>query len=330
MRTILFLSVLLVSLNLYAQNPFEKWGYKPRIATYSQGQFNEFFDQDTIVQIGSVLINTNSFEIVAFVEVDTVYSEATLEPDIVSRWLSPDPLAAKYPAHSPYVFVNNNPLILVDPDGREWVNAYTAERQRLEKAAINNPDDNKIKRQLRRVQRSEERVNQYINDIKTNDVALYNYIENLQVEDNSGNKRNVKVYVSSNPAVNGPNREEATTRWERYTEKPNVKYGNKQIVAPKATNGTPSFDITVYGTSSTGDERLSNEAGDIMYYMEHNKDAISEKSNSAFFESGGGGMDAYLNSGSGSYSQNVQDTYTQRKKDGTGKNSSSNPYPLPK
>ncbi len=121
MRTILILSVLLTSINLNAQNPFEKYGYEPKIATYSQGQFNEFFDQDTIVQIGSALINTNNFEIVAFVEVDTIYSEATLEPDVVSRWLSPDPLAAKYSSHSPYNFAVNNPIIYLDNDGQENV-----------------------------------------------------------------------------------------------------------------------------------------------------------------------------------------------------------------
>jgi len=34
-------------------------------------------------------------------------------------WLSVDPLAHKYPSLSPYNFVANNPLILVDPDGRD-------------------------------------------------------------------------------------------------------------------------------------------------------------------------------------------------------------------
>lgn len=38
----------------------------------------------------------------------------------VSRWLSEDPLASKYPSLSPYSFVSNNPLMFVDPDGR-WI-----------------------------------------------------------------------------------------------------------------------------------------------------------------------------------------------------------------
>jgi len=37
----------------------------------------------------------------------------------LGRWLSIDPLAAKYPFVSSYVFVLNNPIIFIDPDGRE-------------------------------------------------------------------------------------------------------------------------------------------------------------------------------------------------------------------
>lgn len=103
------------------ENPFAEYGYTPKIATLSQGQFNESFDNDTIVQIGSILFNTKSKQIVAFVKYDTLYSEATLEPDIVSRWMSPDPLERKFPSVSPYNFVLNNPILNIDPDGRDVV-----------------------------------------------------------------------------------------------------------------------------------------------------------------------------------------------------------------
>ena len=35
----------------------------------------------------------------------------------MSRWLSPDPLGAKYPEWSPYNYTLNNPIIYIDPDG---------------------------------------------------------------------------------------------------------------------------------------------------------------------------------------------------------------------
>ena len=53
----------------------------------------------------------------------------------ISTWLSVDPLAEKYPTMSSYCFTANNPVMLIDPDGR-WIpgldddgNAtYTAEK----------------------------------------------------------------------------------------------------------------------------------------------------------------------------------------------------------
>lgn len=114
-------SVLLVFTSAIAQNnPFEELGYTPRFATLSNGQFNEFHDNDTIVQIGSVMLNTNSKKIVGFVEYDTLYSEVTLQPGIVSRWINPDPLA-DHPNQidkSPYQYAWNNPVYWTDPDGR--------------------------------------------------------------------------------------------------------------------------------------------------------------------------------------------------------------------
>ncbi len=39
----------------------------------------------------------------------------------LSIWLSVDPMSDKYPSMSPYNYCANNPVILVDPDGREFV-----------------------------------------------------------------------------------------------------------------------------------------------------------------------------------------------------------------
>jgi hypothetical protein len=64
-----------------------------------------------------VLFNTKSKQIVAFIETDTLYSEATLEPDIVSRWISPDPLSEERSWISPYNYCQNNPISRIDEDG---------------------------------------------------------------------------------------------------------------------------------------------------------------------------------------------------------------------
>jgi hypothetical protein len=58
-------------------------------------------------------------------QVRTRKSESSGEVNIVQLWLSVDPLAEKFPGWSAYNFVMNNPLRLVDPDGRapqDWIN----------------------------------------------------------------------------------------------------------------------------------------------------------------------------------------------------------------
>ena len=42
------------------------------------------------------------------------------DSDILTGWLSVDPLADKYPGLSPYAYCAWNPVKLVDPDGRDW------------------------------------------------------------------------------------------------------------------------------------------------------------------------------------------------------------------
>lgn len=133
-QLIFILCAVLTFQNAIAQdNPFEELGYTPRFGTLSNGKYQEFHDNDTIVNIGSVLLNTKTKEIIGFVEYEVRYSEATLEPDIVSRWLSPDPLAEEAPDWTPYRFAFNNPLSFVDPDGLyEWrVNSETGEYERF-------------------------------------------------------------------------------------------------------------------------------------------------------------------------------------------------------
>jgi len=128
-KLLLIIAVLFGFFGAKAQNPFAEYGYTPKIATLSQGQFNEFFDNDTIVQIGSVLYNTKSREIVAFVDSENLCQDETIQPDVVSRWISPDPLA-DHPNQidkSPYQYAWNNPIYWTDPDGRcPWCLVWAA------------------------------------------------------------------------------------------------------------------------------------------------------------------------------------------------------------
>jgi hypothetical protein len=100
-------------------NPYESIGQEAEVLTLSKGKYNEFFDLDSIEIIGDAIFNTNTMKVVGFVERDTMYSEATLEPEIVSRWWAPDPVMQ--PHQSPYLFVANNPIIYIDQNGEDNV-----------------------------------------------------------------------------------------------------------------------------------------------------------------------------------------------------------------
>jgi len=118
--------------NAYHMNPYESLGIKAKVLTATDGEYPEFFPNDTIVKIGSILYNTVSNQIVAFARTDTIYLETTNEPQLISRFISPDPHAFKYWSLSPYNYVANNPLRNIDPDGRDiiGVNKESAQKAR--------------------------------------------------------------------------------------------------------------------------------------------------------------------------------------------------------
>lgn len=59
----------------------------------------------------------------------------------VGRWLSVDPLAVKYPNLSPYNFVQNSPVLFIDPDGNKIKIHYEDENGRKHKVKLKNPSD---------------------------------------------------------------------------------------------------------------------------------------------------------------------------------------------
>ncbi len=98
-------------------NPFEEFDKDIKVATLSNGKYPEFFDSDTIEVIGSTVLNTRTLKVIGFVETDTLRSEASMDPTIVSRWLSPDPMAREYTDLSPYHYTSNNPIWFKELDG---------------------------------------------------------------------------------------------------------------------------------------------------------------------------------------------------------------------
>jgi len=107
-----------------AQQPFERFGVKIKMLTLSNGRYSEFFTNDSLRRIGSVIYNTRLRRIAYLLPPDSLVGR--VKPEVTSRWFSPDPLAEEELHLSPYVFVANNPVRYMDPDGRIKIDPKTA------------------------------------------------------------------------------------------------------------------------------------------------------------------------------------------------------------
>ena len=89
--------------------------------TASDGYNYEFFDQEEITRIGTVIINRLTGKIVKFIEPEKDdFSDVVISrmyDPYVGRFWQIDPLSEDFTDLSPYNFVENNPINNIDPDG---------------------------------------------------------------------------------------------------------------------------------------------------------------------------------------------------------------------
>ena len=88
----------------------------------------------------------------------------------LSIWLSVDPMADKYPSTSPYTYCGDNPVRLVDQDGRQW-------EQDDDKVIA----DNLVHQARSNINRNENRIN-YLSSNKLRAFFFKKEISNLKKE----------------------------------------------------------------------------------------------------------------------------------------------------
>lgn len=114
----------------YGQNndPYAIFGHQSKVE-YKSSSINELLyikNQDANSEIKALAFNVEQREMLLLGVNDEVLQKINVEPQQFLRWLSVDPLDAKYPSQSPYNFVANMPISAIDPDGKEiYILFYT-------------------------------------------------------------------------------------------------------------------------------------------------------------------------------------------------------------
>ncbi|MFZ4414054.1 MAG: hypothetical protein ACOYOV_13300 [Bacteroidales bacterium] len=124
-------------------NPFASIKAKQRYATLSNGRFDEIHEAVDSIQYYHAVLNTKTKKITQLfsVEVNTDYK---VDPVVFA--LSVDPMSDKYPNISPYAYCHWNPIVLIDPNGKEddgFVSLWDNNTSKYEKHKVNDLGGNK-------------------------------------------------------------------------------------------------------------------------------------------------------------------------------------------
>ena len=187
------------------------------------------------------------------------------DSDILTGWLSVDPMADKYPGLSPYAYCAWNPVKLVDPDGEDIINAY--EKYKNNKQEIENLKERKKNAETRQERREIQwqinnaesnydkylKVEKMLDDFKNTEPEDYKKLDNLIY---NGTELDITIHISDDKKSS----EGGYGMIESYFT---LDKENKQI------NISP-IKITIYrdaflGSNNTGKLTLANEFGDVIF-----------------------------------------------------------------
>ncbi|GEM_PF-2133988 len=121
-KLLLLTSLALVFKTVTAQNLYASIGKETPMLTLSEGIYQEFIPNDTIIEIGTVLFNRVTNEVVRFIGPQEKVERT--KKDVSSRFLSIDPIGRKYPELTPYQFASDNPIWGKDINGLELITPF--------------------------------------------------------------------------------------------------------------------------------------------------------------------------------------------------------------
>ena len=205
----------------------------------------------------------------------------------IGRFMAVDPLADLYTQLTPYNYVDNNPMLLIDPNGMEIVNEaeekrkkakekYDAKKKQVEnteaengtkkKDFANQKEYKKYKNDKKELRQAKREVNVYtreaantqklINDFKEASPNMFNELDNLKNEYG----QTVDVYITTTGNVEGPN--------DGATIHGFSKDGKDNIFPSTPEHGVNTIRIEVSNSPSGGRSTLTvvkHEAGHTSY-----------------------------------------------------------------
>jgi len=163
----------------------------------------------------------------------------------LGRWLSLDPLQTKYPDLSPYSFVDNNPIYLIDPDGKRIIiHSYNAQgvKQRaveykngklyhLDGTAYKGTDKYilRVKTALDNLKKMDERVGEVVGDLEAS--------KNTHIISNKDTKSNEKHEKYNQKANYNRQDGEGTYTKADLENKPKGNHSDEDIVGHELKHG---------------------------------------------------------------------------------------------
>lgn len=148
MKKLITLIIVCATFNAVAQkqnNPYAVFGYKPKVQYQTANiDIYKIVNHNPKSKVRYMIVNRDERQIELLDSRDSIIQTVKYNEHDILRWVAVDPMAEKYPQLSPYNYAANNPINIIDLDGRdidpaskkEWdkqKQAVTSERDQLQK-----------------------------------------------------------------------------------------------------------------------------------------------------------------------------------------------------